>query len=185
MQNNQNWFLVCALIVIGVLTRTFFHLGPNIEFVTAVTLVAAYFLKSNKKAILVPLAIMVITDVIIGNTLIFIFTWSAFILTYLVGLIVKRIQTINSVAMLILVSEVTGILSTVLFFLWTNFGVVVTTSMYPKSLEGVMLSYINALPFLRNQLYANMLIVPVVFGIVYFSLRYKSRDVQKHHILDR
>ena len=55
-----------------------------------------------------------------------------------------------------------GLISSVIFFLWTNFGVVLTTTMYTKDLSGLLASYINAIPFFRPQLVGNLLLVPLI-----------------------
>jgi hypothetical protein len=85
---------------------------------------------------------------------------------------------------LALKSEIAGILSTMVFFFWTNFGVVVTTSMYERSFSGLIQSYINALPFLRNQLIGNIIIVPLVCLAIwsFYNLSPKSNKKTMNHV---
>jgi hypothetical protein len=92
MRIDKRWIGAAALVMTAVVWRVVnWHYGiaPNLELVTASTLVAATFL-DRRGAWLVPLAIMVASDVIIGNSLILVFTWSAFALTGLAGLALRR-----------------------------------------------------------------------------------------------
>lgn len=146
-------FFALLLIAFGVLFRTNWHLGPNVEFVTAATLISTVYL-GRKFSILVPLTIMGISDFIIGNSSIFIFTWSAYILMGFFSR--KRAPWLNS------------IFASLLFYFWTNFGVWALDSfwMYSKDLAGLMRCYYMGLPFLRFNLIGNLLFVSLSFWIV-------------------
>ncbi|MBI2443285.1 MAG: hypothetical protein HYV40_05260 [Candidatus Levybacteria bacterium] len=52
----------------------------------------------------------------------------------------------------------------VLFFLITNFGVWLMGTLYSRTLEGLLQSYIMGLPFFRNTLIGDFLYVGVLFG---------------------
>ncbi len=153
------------LVLFGVASRTIWHLGPNIEFVTAIAILSGIAFKRSTTSLLTVMSIMFISDLIIGNTNIFIFTWSGFILPVLLGKLINKFADSKTVSTdyfkLGLGAEVSAIVATIFFFLWTNFGHWVTTAMYTKDLSGLINSYVNALPFLRGQLGTNMLIVPI------------------------
>jgi len=160
---------IFVYITIGVLTRTVFHIAPNVEFVTGVTLASAYFIR-RKYSISVPFLVMFISDFIIGNSSIFLFTWSAFGIAWLAGRFIssdkfKGMIERSKILGLFLMSELSGIIFTIFFYLWTNFGVVVVSNMYPKNLEGLLLSYKMGLPFLLPQFLGNAIIVPSIFFI--------------------
>ena len=165
--SQMNIILAIIFIIIGVLTRTIFHFGPNTEFVTALTLASAYYFVNKKFALIVPLAIMFFSDLIIGNTTIYLFTWSGFLITFLIGELAsnKRFKKLVNSSFLkkFLFIESIAILSTIIFFLWTNFGVVVLGNMYSHDINGLILSYINGLPFLRPQIIGNIVFTPAVF----------------------
>lgn len=154
-----------VFVIVGVLTRTVLHIGPNFETITAISILSGYLFTNRKLAIGVPIAAMFISDYIIGNSNIFLFTWSAYILMPLIGAVVKKLKTNKSIVKL-LALEGAGLLSVVIFFLWTNFGVVVTTTMYEKSISGLITSYINALPFAKPQLISTVVAVPALFVMV-------------------
>ena len=156
-----------VLIVLGILGRTVFHLGDNIEFVTVSTLLAASFL-GFRWALVVPLAIMFISDLIIGNNLIFLFTWSAYPITGLLGFFF--LQNKKNVVSHILTATLMGVISSIIFFLWTNFGVwaLDTFAMYPDNLSGLLDSYIMGIPFFKANLYGNLILVPLSFVLFHF-----------------
>src|SRR3989338_9747191 len=129
MKLNHNKLMVaCILIVIGVLLRTHFHLVDNVEFVTSGALVSAYYLGLGW-GIVVPLTTMFLSDLIIGNTTIFLFTWSAYIIIGIAGYMTlksqkskvksqKLSQSVRKVAQ----ATFMGIGASFWFYLWTNFG---------------------------------------------------------------
>ncbi|MBU0976269.1 MAG: DUF6580 family putative transport protein [Patescibacteria group bacterium] len=168
---------VLVYISFGVLTRTVWHIAPNVEFVTALCLAGAFFMRKNS-SYAIPLGIMIVSDLIIGNSPVFIFTWSAFGSAHLLGKLMRGKQAdrflskVPAIVKTALLSELAGIVFTVFFFLWTNFGVVLVSNLYPKTLEGLLLSYEMGVPFLIPQLIGNMIIVPAVF--VATELAYNS-----------
>lgn len=176
----KNILFVVLLITFGVLTRTIFHVGPNIEFVTSIGLISGYLFKEKRLALLVPLLIMLVSDSIIGNTKIFLFTWSAFLIPSLLGLLITKFKVDLKVKLgwfkLAFLTLNGSAISTMIFFIWTNFGHWLTTTMYSKDINGLTQSYINAIPFLRNQLAGNLLFAPMLMlVVVYFYSFYNLR----------
>lgn len=166
----QKIIFAAILIAIAVILRTVGHIAPNIEYVTAAALLAGAYL-GKKYAVFVPFVIMVLSDTLIGNTNIFIFTWSAYLLIGCLGYLGNlRGKIIRATGV--------GILASVFFFLWTNFGVWALDSwgMYPRTLGGLMEAYVMGLPFLKMTLMGNLFFVPVSFVIVELAknLNFKS-----------
>jgi len=73
------------------------------------------------------------------------------------GLLIKQFK--------ILEIFLSGILSSVCFFIITNFGAWITLEMYEKNLEGLINSYVMAIPFFQNSLISTFL---YLFGIKIF-----------------
>ena len=156
-------FLFIILFIAAFLERTVFDLGPNIELVTATALLASVYL-GGKWSIPLLLLVLILSDIIIGNSNIFLFTWSGLLIPiFLAGYIFKRNNT-NKVAL----GTGLGILTTLFFFVWTNFGVWALDSwgMYSNDLSGLTQSYINALPFLRLHMASTLMFVPVGFILI-------------------
>jgi len=75
--------LFVALFFLTFLFRTVWHLGANIEFVTCAMILSSYYL-GKKSTFWLVLLIMVCTDLVLGNTNIFIFTWTGFLIPTIV-----------------------------------------------------------------------------------------------------
>lgn len=150
------------LLIAAILERTLFDLGPNFEFVTTALILSAFYL-GKKQSFLLTFLILLISDVIIGNTNIFIFTWSGFLIPVLFASDIFKKIKLNK----ILLGTGLGISSNIFFYLWTNFGVWLLDSwgMYPNTMQGLMQSYINGLPFLKYQIVSTLFILPVTFII--------------------
>lgn len=119
-------------------------------------------------AFFIPLVVMLVSDLIIGNTNIFIFTWSAFIFIGVVNY--RYLQKIHRPVRekLVFAQTIYGLGATLFFYLYTNFGVwwLDAWQMYPNNLKGLLQSYLMGLPFLRLHLIGNIIYVPVVFSLV-------------------
>jgi len=169
---NRNIIFAVILIILGILFRTVWHLGPNVEFVTAATLLTASYI-GGWWVLTVPLLIMLISDFLIGNTNIFVFTWSAYLVMGIVGKWGFKNQK-HILKFKIIEATGFGLLASVWFYVWTNFGVWFLDSwgMYPKTLAGLIDCYILAIPFFKYNLIGNLLIVPVSFTAVELILNY-------------
>lgn len=162
---NKKFILAGILIILGIASRTIWHLGENVEFVTASALLAASYL-GIRWAMGVPLVIMMITDLLIGNTNIFLFTWSGYLFIGCLGYL-SHLSDLKSGKKILKATGV-GIIAGLWFFLWTNFGVWLLDSwgMYPKTINGLIQAYWYGLPFLKLNLLGNLLFVPLSFLVV-------------------
>ncbi len=160
------WVAAAGLIVVAVLWRVLnwqYSVAPNLELVTASALVAAAFL-GRRAAVVVPLAIVAASDIIIGNSMILLFTWSAFALIGLAGLLLRRFT--GSPVKLMGASVVAAVGASAFFYAYTNFGVWLLGdgTMYAKNLSGLVQCYVMGLPFYRTQLIGNLIFVPAFMG---------------------
>lgn len=152
-------FVAGVLITFGAVGRYLLQDVPNIETITVVSLLAGSLL-GGPWTVAVGLVTVAVTDIFIGNTNILLYTWTAWAFMGLFGYALhKRAKKTVRHAV-----ELTGmgVLGTLFFFLITNFGVWHLSGMYPHTVDGLMLSYIMGLPFLRFQLLSTLLIVPSV-----------------------
>lgn len=151
-----------ALIVFGALSRYLLQDLPNIETITVVSILAGSLL-GGVWTIVVGLAVVAITDMAIGNTIIFAYTWSAWAVMGSFGYVLRnRKKTVVRHSL-----ELTGmgILANLFFYAWTNFGVWHIGGLYPHTFAGLSASYIAGIPFLKNQLLSTVMIVPSVSAI--------------------
>lgn len=167
MSIDKRWYAAIVLVVLALAWRLFNYqlmIAPGLELVTAVSLVAAVMLP-RRAALVVPLAIMSAGDLVLGNSPILAFTWSAFALIGLSGLILKRWQK----GRLILASIAGGALSAFFFFAYTNFGVWLTSGMYAHTWAGLVDCYVMALPFYRMNLIGNLIAVPALMSVAVYG----------------
>lgn len=167
-QNFKKVFFIAFLVTAAIGERLWFDLGPNIELVTTATILASLYLGRGWGTI-VPLLILSITDVFLGNTNIYYFTWSAFILEGLAASWLAQginFQKKKSIRRLLVVSGMGGGAS-LWFYLWTNFGVWFLDSwgMYSRDWQGLIACYLNGLPFLKLNLLGNLFFLPLSFII--------------------
>ncbi len=108
---------------------------------------------------------MILTDIIIGNNWILLFTWSGFALLGIIGYLLKTSNslTIEKIPR-VLGAGVGGIL---LYDIWTNFGTWLG-GWYTHTFEGLVLCYIYALPFmfwhlLSTTITLTLVIVPIIY----------------------
>lgn len=160
---NRKSLFIFILLFLSIGERVLFDLGPNVELITLSMLLAASYL-GRKEAFWIVLVSIVFTDIILGNSNIFIFTWSGFLIPAIFASIYLNKLKESSIKLL-LKSTIYGFGTGVFFFTWTNFGVWFLDSwgMYSNDLIGLLQCYINALPFFRMQILSNLIIVPAGF----------------------
>ena len=122
-----------------------------------------------------PVTFVIISDFLIGfdSLQMRIVVYGSFLLIVLTGLFVRKYKNIGTVF--------GGTLfGSVLFYLITNFAFFYSPSMYPHNLTGVVSSYINALPFLKNTLLGDLFYVSVFFGVYELIVYYKRTYAPSH-----
>lgn len=65
------------------------------------------------------------------------------------------------------------------FWVWTNFGVWLTSNLYLKTFDGLLSCYYMALPFLRNGLIGDLVWSSCIFGVFYGLCRNKKTRLGK------
>lgn len=167
MSIDKRWYALIVLVMVALGWRVFNYqhmIAPGLELVTAASLVAAALLP-RRAALVVPLAIMAIGDLILSNTSILAFTWSAFALIGLSGLYLRRWHG----SRLVLAGTAGGVLAALFFFAYTNFGVWLTGTMYPHTWAGLLDCYVMGLPFYRMNLTGNLVAVPAAFALAIYG----------------
>ncbi|MBN2613834.1 MAG: hypothetical protein JXB00_19915 [Bacteroidales bacterium] len=174
--------IITVLILFAAFSRLIPH-PPNFAPIGAMALFGAAYFSQRIMAFLIPLVSMWLSDLVLNNLVYnryfdhfawfydgFYFTYGAFILIGLVGIVLlKRIKVKN----LILAS----VLASVLFFIVSNFGVWVSTTIYPKDFSGLMACYTAGLPFFKNTIVGDLIYTGALFGIFEFA-RHKVPALQ-------
>jgi hypothetical protein len=164
--------LAISLIVIGILLRFVPH-APNFTPVAAIALFSGVYL-NKKYAVLVPLSLMMISDLFVGMHNVLLFTWGSFILTTFLGFWVKKHKRVSAIVSM-------SVFSSLLFYVVSNFGVWIM-GWYPRNIKGLIDCYIMALPFLRDFTIATLSYTVVFFG-AYELVRRLVKDLKFAKIL--
>lgn len=115
----------------------------------------------NKKwAFILPIASMIIADMVLGFSLTDIpFVYGSILLSAGIGIWISSKRENKPVFAF---SVLFGTLSSsVIFYLITNFGAWLTLSMYTKDFNGLIQSYVMALPFFKNSVAGDLFFISV------------------------
>ena len=121
------------------------------------------FMVQKSIGIIMPLAIMLVSDLIIGLHGLMFWTYGSIVLITLFSYQYIKKKFINVIKL--------SLVSPILFFIVTNFGVWLTSSTYSPDLSGLMTSYTMGLPFLANSLISTILFSSCFYAIYYSFTR--------------
>ena len=152
-EKNKRILFITFFIVIAALMRLIPH-PPNFVPLTAIAIFAGIKFKNIKLAYIIPISIMLISDLFIGFSYVSMFVYLAFILITTYSFVVKSYHIKNI------------LFSSLIFFIVTNFGVWLLGG-FSFSLEGLILCYTMAIPFFTNSILADLFFT----GILYFGFK--------------
>jgi hypothetical protein len=159
--NTRKGLIAFTVLVIGiaVISRLVDH-PANFAPIGAVAILAGYYLKSRNSWLL-PLAAMLVSDLIIGT-----YQWQVMASVYVsylalwgLGRYAKGQDT--KVALL-----PATLLGSSVHFVATNFAVWAFTGLYAKTLSGLLLSYTMAIPFFKWTLAGDAFYMVVLVSMV-------------------
>ena len=157
---SKTQIVIILFVVVAIIFRLVPHM-PNVTPITAAALFSGVYFTNKKYAFIIPLFAMFLSDLFLGFSDITLFVYAAFALGSYIGLSSKKI------------SIKTILLSSISFFVITNFGVWLMA--HPKSLTGLIECYTLAIPFFRNSLIGDF----VYSGILYFGFQFVSNRYLK------
>ena len=165
--------LLVSLIVIFI---TFSRVVPHINNFTpmiALAIFGSLHFKNRNLAYIVTLLSLWISDFILNN---YIYNQSSEImlfyegfywqyLSYVIIILLssnfyKKIITIRKVFLL-------GVFSSFIFFIISNFGVWITSDLYPSNFMGLINCYLLAIPFYQGTLLGTLFFTPLFIGLYY------------------
>lgn len=164
------WIIAGFILFAGIL-RVLFSEIPNIAPIAAMALLGGIYFKNKKLAFLIPMVVMLLSDIVLeiahiagirqfgGFHEMIPFVYAGFIGIVAIGTLFK-----DRVKPLPLISA--GLLSSILFFIVSNFGVWITAAgtFYPMNFSGLVGCYVAAIPFLRLSVLGDLLFIGVFFG---------------------
>lgn len=161
MENRK--ILIVGIVILAVFSRLLPH-PPNVAPITAIALFGTATL-SGFTGVVIPLFIMFISDLFLGFHKTMPFVYGSFFLIGFLGLLLHNNISFKNIT-------VVSILSSLIFFFITNFGVWLTSSMYPHTASGLIQAYLMGIPFLRNTLAGDLLYSYSLFYGYFFVNNY-------------
>ncbi len=162
--------LALILLTLGIVSRCIFH-APNFTPVIAIVLFSGIYLE-RKYAVLLPLALMIISDVMIGFYDGIVFTWLAVLGCAYIGLWVRNHKNLRAMF-------AGSLLASFVFFLISNFGVW-ASGYYGYSGHGLVNCFVAAIPFYRDTLASTLIYGFVLFGIYeWVALKVKGTQLAR------
>lgn len=150
-------FITLAIIIFAVAVFRILPHPPNVSPIAAMALFGGAYFSDKRLAFLVPFLALLLSDLILGLHDTMLYVYGGFALTVVIGFWVRKQLNIGRIA-------VAAVGASILFFLLTNFGVWLTSGMYPMTADGLMQAYIAGIPFLQNSLLGNLIFTALLFG---------------------
>ena len=157
----QNFYLPVALILVLSFSRLIPH-PWNFTPILAASIFSGFYFKNFFLGLFVVIFSMFLGDLYLGFHSTMFFTYVSLALAVAIGILIKNFKFSE-----ILVS---GITSSICFFVITNFGAWLTLEMYEKNLSGLINSYVLAIPFFHNTLISTLvylILIKLLFNYVF------------------
>jgi len=166
-KTKQKIVLFFYLVGLIALSRIIPH-PPNFTPVLAMAVFMPYLTRDIYSAMLVPLSAMFVSDLYLGLHLSMFWVYTSILL----GTTLSQYTISMKKTYVHLGSN--ALLSSTIFFIVTNFAVWMSGSMYPLTIDGLLLCYTMAIPFFGNTLAGTLFYVSLL-GLVSYSATNISR----------
>ncbi len=150
------FLILTGMIFIAAFVRLIPH-PPNFVPIAAMALFGGAYFTKRWVAFLIPLAAMLITDLILGFHSTMWAVYLSFMLMVVIGMLLIKQKKISNIFL-------ASVSASVLFFAITNFAVWASGIYYPKDLSGLAASYTAAIPFFHYTLLGDLFFVALMFG---------------------
>lgn len=171
---------ILGFIAIGILGRIIPH-PPNLTPLISLVMISSLFFE-KKTLLLGVVSIQCITDLILsyqqdypllGYWSIFSYT-GILAITQMLFIFRKKTRPIKKISIFTLYPLT--LTFSLFFWIWTNFGVWLSTTLYPKTFMGFVACYMAAIPFLKNQLVGDLLWISVIFSLYSLCFIQESKE---------
>jgi len=153
MKKYKHYILPISLILVLSFSRAIPH-PPNFTPMLAVGIFSGFFFRNFFLSSFIVLSSMFVGDLYLGFHGTMIFTYTALIVSVLIGALIKNFKFKELFF--------TSLFSSFCFFIITNFGAWLTLPMYEKNLAGLLQSYVLAIPFFHNTLISTFIYLIVL-----------------------
>ena len=163
--------IIFFIVLLAAMTRLIPH-PPNFTPIIAIGLVSGAYINNRYFCFFVPICAMIVSDCFLGFHSLVYWVYGSLLLIPLLGMLLKnKVNIINCIL---------GCASgSILFFIITNFGVWISSSYYPKTIEGILTCYTMAIPFFVNTLTSSLLYSAIIFSGSEYIVRNQSEHTSK------
>ena len=172
MNNSKmtHFIIAAVLILFAAFSRLIPH-PMNFAPVAAIALFAGVYM-DKKFAFIIPIAAMLLSDIFLGFYAGIEWVYGSFAVIAFIGLwLKKRVESRSGLNKAGYIAG-TALVSSIIFFITTNFGVWLSGMMYEMSFKGLVECYTMAVPFFRNSLAGDMFYAAAMFGIYELVTRF-------------
>lgn len=155
---NPRILWLIAALSIALLSRLVPH-APNWTAVGALALWGGTFFQKRSWSLVVPLAVLIISDLVLGFHSTMIWVYAGFLLVTLLGWVLPP-----SLGAKFWVPG--SLVGSLVFFIVSNFGVWMSGELYSKTWEGLVGCFVMAVPFLWSAMAADIFFNSI-FAITY------------------
>jgi len=149
--------LAMGLVGLDIVARLAPH-APNVTPIAASALFAGMVLRSRALALAVPLAAMLVSDLLVGA-----YDWRVMSVVYAALALPALLGMWGRARSAVLLPPLV-LSSSLFFFATTNFAVWASSGMYAHDLHGLIHCYVAALPFLQNTVIGDMFWATLLLG---------------------
>ena len=168
---NTRFYTLLGIIFAAATLRLLPH-PPNFTPIAAMALFGGAHFAYKRAGFAVPLAAMLVSDVVLALTVygfaafsMMPFVYGSFLLIVCLGLWIRNRKTPLAIGG----AALTG---SVVFFLLTNLGVWLRGHLYPLTMDGLITCYGAAIPFFKNTLVDDAVYTTALFGGSALAQRY-------------
>jgi len=141
---------------------------PNFTATIALIMFTSYLIRDKFQSVLVILVSQIISDLYIGIYSSMFFVYGAYVFIALLSPIIMNKLSFKSVL-------ISSLVTPTIFYIVSNFGVWITGSTYPLSLDGLIMCYVAGIPFFDETLLST-----VVFSVtIYVMMKLIVKEPEK------
>lgn len=173
---NLRFSVITLIILSAAMSRLLPH-PPNFAPIGGMALFGAAYFSKKYWAFIIPIVSMWVSDLILNNVIYgqyfdhfvwfysgSLFTYGAFALIVVLGMFTLKKVRVPNLA-------VSALGASVIFFIVSNFGVWLTSGMYPPTFSGLMTCYTVGIPFFHNTILGDLVYTGVLFGAFELCVR--------------
>lgn len=155
------FWILTLMIFAAAFVRLLPH-PPNFAPIAAMALFGGAYFNKKWAAFIVPITAMFVTDLIIGFHVTMWAVYLSFALIVVIGIKMLKEKKVGNIFF-------ASVISSVSFFIITNFGVWVSSGSYPKTGSGLAACYTAAIPFFHQTLLSDLFFVGILFGAYHLA----------------